>query len=144
MMKNNLIPGILCILLITLFGFKGDNKDTWTSKQLISPSELADMLKLPQSQQPIILNIGPAGHIKNSISLGVAHEDITPLRKKLEELPRKSDIVIYCGCCPFDHCPNIRPAMKLVNEMKFRNAHLLNLKKNLKSDWIDKGYPMED
>jgi len=50
--------------------------------------------------------------------------------------------VIYCGCCPFEHCPNVRPAFQLLNEMKFTNQKLLNLSTNLKTDWIDKGYPV--
>lgn len=58
-------------------------------------------------------------------------------------LNRNTEIVLLCGCCPFEHCPNIRPSFELMNEMKFTNHKLLNLSHNLKVDWIDKGYPMK-
>ncbi|HCS20823.1 MAG TPA: hypothetical protein DIW47_09730 [Bacteroidetes bacterium] len=59
-------------------------------------------------------------------------------------MSRDAEIIIYCGCCPFSDCPNIRPAFEVLNELKFTNPKLLNLPKNLKADWIDKGYPMND
>ena len=60
------------------------------------------------------------------------------------ELVKVINIVIYCGCCPFEHCPNIRPAFNLLNEMGFTNQKLLSLQKNIKADCIDKGYPVSD
>ena len=57
---------------------------------------------------------------------------------------KKRNIVIYCGCCPFKDCPNIRPAFSLLNSMKFTNHKLLNLPLNLKTDWINHGYPMSN
>jgi hypothetical protein len=50
-------------------------------------------------------------------------------------------VIIYCGCCPFDKCPNIRPAFAALKEMGFKNARLLDLPKNIKADWLDKNYP---
>ena len=52
-------------------------------------------------------------------------------------------MIIYCGCCPFRRCPNVRPAFELLKKMKFTNAKLLNLPTSLNDDWISKGYPME-
>jgi hypothetical protein len=37
----------------------------------------------------------------------------------------------------------VRPAFKLLNDLQFTNAKLLDLSHNLKADWIDKGYPVE-
>ena len=51
-------------------------------------------------------------------------------------------VVVYCGCCPFEHCPNIRPAMAVLKEMNFTDYYLLNLLRNIKINWIDKGYPV--
>jgi hypothetical protein len=50
---------------------------------------------------------------------------------------------VYCGCCPFEKCPNIRPAFNLMKAMGFSNGKLLNLPTNLKQNWIAKGYPVE-
>ncbi|MBI4929493.1 MAG: hypothetical protein HY841_01935 [Bacteroidetes bacterium] len=93
-------------------------------------------------KKPILLSIGFGGGIKGSKEIGAANakEGIENLKKELTKLPKDADIVIYCGCCPFEHCPNIRPAFQLLNEMKFTNHKLLNLSHNLKTDWIDKGY----
>jgi len=64
------------------------------------------------------------------------------LKQELDKLPRDANVVVYCGCCPFAVCPNIRPAFALLNEMKFKNQKLLNLPKNIKVDWIDHDYPV--
>jgi hypothetical protein len=79
------------------------------------------------------------------LDIGPAHEktNLDRLKQELENLPRNADIVIYCGCCPFEHCPNIRPAFRLLNEMKFTNQKLLNIPHNIKTDWMDKGYPVQ-
>jgi hypothetical protein len=77
--------------------------------------------------------IGPAGSPKN----------LDKLKEELAKLPKNKEIVIYCGCCPFQRCPNARPAFELVKQMKFTNAKLLKLPTNLNDDWISKGYPME-
>jgi len=110
----------------------------------MDPAELARIIIDPQAPQPVLLSIGPAAVIKNSIDIGATNDkaNLERLRVELDKLSRQSDVVIYCGCCPFNHCPNIRPAFKLMNEMKFERHKLLNLPKNIKVDWIDKGYPM--
>ena len=64
-----------------------------------------------------------------------------PNKEQLKKLPKNKRVVIYCGCCPFEHCPNVRPAIQLLKQMKFTNYRLLDLPKNIKIDWIDKGYP---
>lgn len=118
--------------------------EPWTEKQLMPPSELATILNDPDSKKPILLSIGFGGGIEGSKELGPATETkgIENLKKELDQLPKDADIVIYCGCCPFKDCPNVRPAFNLLNEMKFTNHKLLNIADNLKVDWIDKGYPM--
>lgn len=124
------------------FSFQGN--DPWAEKQLLNPADLAKILNDSKSKKPIILSIGFGGGIINSVEVGAARdkEGIENLKKVLNKLPKDADIVIYCGCCPFKNCPNIRPAFKLLNEMKFTNHKLLNLTQNLKVDWIDKGYPV--
>lgn len=84
--------------------------------------------------------------IPNSTDLGAASEteNLTKLKKELTNLPKDTAIVIYCGCCPFTRCPNIRPAIALLKDMNFTNFHLLNLPVSIKADWIDKGYPTVD
>lgn len=117
--------------------------EPWTADQLMSPADLAAIINDPNGKKPVIICVGPGALIKGSIDNGPVKEkeNLQKLRKRLNDLPKNTNIVIYCGCCPFEHCPNIRPAFSQLNEMKFSNAHLLNLQHNIKTDWIEKGYP---
>jgi rhodanese-related sulfurtransferase len=81
--------------------------------------------------------------IPHSIDIGMVKDsqNLQKFKNSISKLSRDTNIVIYCGCCPFDHCPDVRPAVALLKEMKFTNFHLLNLPDNIKTDWISKGYP---
>lgn len=119
------------------------NPENWTSKQLIQPAELAEKITADKDV-PVILSVGPGAIIPHSIDIGMAkdQENMDKLKKELATLPTDTKVVIYCGCCPFEHCPNVRPAINALKEMKFTNYQLLNLPHNIKTDWIDKGYPV--
>jgi thiosulfate/3-mercaptopyruvate sulfurtransferase len=144
------LPLFLIAVVITasaMSGFKAKSQDEpWTSQQLLAPADLAKIISDPTARQPIIFSIGPGAIIKNSIDIGPVKEkeNMAKLKQELKKLPKDAAIVIYCGCCPFEHCPNIRPAFLLLNKMKFSNHKLLNLPKNIKVDWIDKGYPKNE
>ena len=135
----------LTIIALTISGFKNEFGDEpWTSTQLLAPEDLARIINDPKAKQPLIYSIGPGALIKGSIDIGPVNEKekLDKFRQKLSKLPKDGNIVIYCGCCPFEHCPNIRPGFSLLNEMKFTNHKLLNLDHNIKTDWINKGYPI--
>lgn len=121
-----------------------DNKNLWKAKDLLQPSDLVSTLKNKKSKQPAIFNIGVVEDIPGAKNVGAASkkENLDKLRDNLRKLPKTTAVVIYCGCCPFDKCPNIRPAFSLMKEMGFSNGKLLNIPVNLKQDWINKGYPM--
>ena len=122
------------------------NNEPWTEKQIIEPAELVKILNNTKAAQPIVYCIGPQALIKNSIYIGSTRDknNLNKLKQLLEKQPKNANIIIYCGCCPFDRCPNVRPAFNLLNEMKFKNQKLLNLSRNIKVDWIDKGYPVSN
>jgi hypothetical protein len=117
----------------------------WTAKQLKEPAALAAAITDPKAPKPIIFNIGPVQQIKGATAIGPASkpDNLDKLREQLAKLPNDKEIIIYCGCCPFSRCPNVRPAFELLQKMKFKNAKLLNLPTDLKVDWIAKGYPLE-
>jgi len=131
---------LIAMLVLTTF----NQTEPWTSAQLVEPSDLAVRLKSPGREQPLIISVGPSAVIKGSTDIGPGKDpqNIDKLKALLEKQDRKREIIIYCGCCPFVHCPNVRPAFMLLNTMHFTNAHLLNLSHNIKADWIDHGYPV--
>jgi len=130
---------------VNLFSPQGNN-EPWTPQQLLSPADLAKALNNPNLAQPIVFCVGPQAIIKGSIEIGPAmkKENLEKLKLKLDKLPKNASIVIYCGCCPYDRCPNIRPALVLLGSMQFKNYKLLDLPRNVKVDWIDPGYPVND
>jgi len=84
------------------------------------------------------------GHIPGSQYAGAASnaEGLAALRKLVASLSRNQEIVIYCGCCPWDNCPNIRPAFQTLKEMGFSNLKVLDIPERLGTDWTAKGYPV--
>ena len=117
-------------------------KANWTPQQLLEPSSLAEDLRSGK-KQPLIFSVGPGAVIPGSIQIGMTKEkeNLQKLEQQIKKLPKDKPIVIYCGCCPFDHCPNVRPAIQMLKDLKFTHYQLLNLPHNIKQDWIAKGYP---
>ncbi|HEY4289592.1 MAG TPA: rhodanese-like domain-containing protein [Puia sp.] len=134
----------IAMFVLGTLSFRSINEEPWKPEQLLAPAELAKTIGDPAAKQPIVFSIGPGAVIRGSIDIGPARDsnNINKLRVQLNKLPKDANIVIYCGCCPFVHCPNIRPAFTLLNEMKFVHPRLLNIEHNIKTDWIDKGYPV--
>jgi hypothetical protein len=120
------------------------NPENWTSKQLVEPATLAAILNSNQ-EVPVIFNVGPGAIIPNSIDIGMVKDEknLANFKEQISKLPKSTNILIYCGCCPFEHCPNVRPAISVLQSMHFTNYHLLNLPHNIKTDWIAKGYPTQ-
>ena len=146
----NTIKRASSILLFVLFGsitaaLFAQSGEPWTSKDLIEPLALTSMLNNTKGPQPVIYNVGPLADIKGAINMGSTRDNanLAKLRKVLSGVAKDKMVVIYCGCCPFRNCPNIRPAYNLLKEMCFQNAKLLNLPQNLKVNWTDWGYPMK-
>ena len=116
---------------------------------LAQPGELAAQLKA-KGARPALIHVGFAvlyreKHIPNSIYAGPANTapGLQALRAAVANLPRDRDIVVYCGCCPWDHCPNIKPAMEALKQMGFTRAKALYIPTNIAADWYDHGYPSE-
>lgn len=121
------------------------NPINWTTKQLMEPRDLAAAIKA-NPQTPLVISVGPGAVIPGSFDAGMAGEEegLKKLKAKVKDLPKDKQIVVYCGCCPFEHCPNVRPAINALKEMNFTNYYLLNIPDNIKKDWIDKGYPVAE
>ena len=134
---------IFPLLFLLSFKSEAQKPENWTSDQLIEPATLASEIGA-KTNVPLVISVGPGATIPNSIHTGMASttEGVEALKQQLQNTPKDKKIIIYCGCCPFEHCPNVRPAIDVLKELKFTNYYLLNLPHNIKADWIDKGYPV--
>ena len=65
------------------------------------------------------------------------------LERRSAAFPRDREIVIYCGCCPWKNCPNIRPAYEKLAQRRFTNVRVLDLPTTFRADWSDQGLPVE-
>jgi hypothetical protein len=133
------------LVILSCENSSAQNPENWTSKDLTAPSDLAATLK-SNKNVPIMFSIGPGAIIPNSIDIGMVKDkkNMDKFRAQISKLPKTSNILIYCGCCPYEHCPDVRPAIALLKNMKFTNYHLLDLPQNIKTDWIAKGYPTKE
>lgn len=135
---------LLIFLIFNSLTSFGQN-EPWSNTQLIEPLKLA-MIINEGNNIPKIISIGPGVVIKNSIGAGECRfkENLDNLEQTLLSLSKEKEIIIYCGCCPFKDCPNIRPVYSLMNKLGFINHKLLNVSNNIKTDWIDKDYPTNE
>jgi len=115
----------------------------WNDGQLMEPAELAVMIKSGDAK-PVILNIGAVEDIPGATHIGAVSkpENMEQLQKTVAAFPKNTELVIYCGCCPFTKCPNIRPAFHKLIKLGFTHIKVLDLPVNLQTNWIAKGYPV--
>lgn len=114
----------------------------------ISPEELVHTLTAKKTK-PLLFHVGShmfyvQAHIPGSEYLGAgnAPEGIQHLRQRVSGLPKNTSIVLYCGCCPWSHCPTVNPAYDALQQLGFTNVKVLFLANNFGADWVDKGYPV--
>jgi thiosulfate/3-mercaptopyruvate sulfurtransferase len=125
--------------------------DPWTKAQVLEAADLVRELENSKGgSAPVIVYVGfrtlfEGGHVPAASFHGTASKEagLQELRKWAGALPRSTNLVIYCGCCPFDRCPNIRPAYKAVDDLGFTHVRLLVLPTSFAADWVEKGYPIE-
>jgi thiosulfate/3-mercaptopyruvate sulfurtransferase len=122
--------------------------DPWTFAQTVQPATLAKEVSGPASHRPTIVCVGlrtlyEGAHVPGAVFHGPAIEasGLADLKKWAQPLSRSADIVIYCGCCPLAHCPNIEPAFTALKAMGFRRLRVLLLPHDFAHDWIEAGYP---
>lgn len=117
--------------------------------QLLQPAELVQVLRSSGGEKPLILQVGShvlyaEAHIPGSEYIGAGGQDagLQALRDRVKGLKRSQFLVIYCGCCPWNKCPNIRPAYQQLNALGFTRVKVLYLADNFGTNWVAKGYPV--
>ena len=118
--------------------------------QLIQADDLNRILQTSNAEHPLILQVGSRvlfaeSHIPGSEYIGPGSQDagLQQLRARVGRLPRKTFIVLYCGCCPWGRCPNVGPAYKVLTNMGFTHVKVLYLADNFGADWANKGFSVE-
>lgn len=118
------------------------------SPVIMQAQELVQALKKPA--KPLVFYVGPEmfyqqGHIPGAEFVGPAErpEGLKKLHARAASLPHNTPIVIYCGCCPWSHCPNIHPAYNELKKLGFTHLRVLYLQTSFGTDWAEKGYPVQ-
>ena len=131
---------LCCLTAVTAFA----QPNSFTKNQLIDPLELANSLKANTANQLLILNMGVERNIKNAVEIGIVSSPskYKKLQEELAKHKKDKQVVIYCGCCKLEDCPNVPLAYSKIRELGFNNVRILNMVTGLNEDWIDKGFPM--
>jgi thiosulfate/3-mercaptopyruvate sulfurtransferase len=115
---------------------------------LVEPKDFAE--RIGKGPQPAIFQVGPnllyrSKHIPGAVYAGPGShpEGLELLKAAVAKLAHDREIVIYCGCCPWDKCPNMKPAMEMLKNMGFTHVTAMHVATSFKVDWIDQGYPVE-
>lgn|ERR1700720_8699 len=144
----NLLAAACALVVFTATSIQAD-ADPWTKAQTVQPAKLAKELA-NSGTAPTVVFVGfkrlyAAGHIKGAQYHGTAgsEEGLKELTAWAAGLSRSTNLVIYCGCCPLERCPNIRPAFKVLQGLGFKNLRVLLLPQDFATDWADKGFPYD-
>lgn len=124
--------------------------DPWASAQIILPADFAKEIQQKHDSSLKIVYVGvrtlyAGAHIPGAVfhGPGSTEQGLADLKKFAETLPKDANVVIYCGCCPLDRCPNLRPAFTALHELGFVHLRVLLLPTSFAANWVEKGYPIE-
>jgi thiosulfate/3-mercaptopyruvate sulfurtransferase len=146
----NLLALISFVLPATMRLATASPADPWTPVQTVQAAQFAEELKLVKDPSPVVIYVGVrtlynGAHIPGAVfhGPGSTEEGISDLKKYAATLPKNSNIVLYCGCCPLEKCPNLRPAFTAIRDMGFAQLRVLILPTDFNTDWVEKGYPIQ-
>lgn len=141
-MNMKYIVAFLAFLALCDQGFS--QADPWKKEQIMPTAVLAAKIG-SEKELPLILNVGPMENIKTALKVGATNtsEGIEKLKETVSGTNRNREVVLYCGCCTYSNCPNIRPAFEELQKLGFKNVKVLYIPEGIKPDWVAKGYPME-
>jgi rhodanese-related sulfurtransferase len=117
----------------------------------VKPTDLvAELASAAGGDKPVVVCTAPpflyrAGHIPGAVLHGpmTSPTAIDELTAWAQPLPRSTNLVVYCGCCPMEVCPNVRPAYKILKDLGFTRVRVLILPTSFATDWLGRGYPVE-
>ncbi len=155
--RHQLVTGLLLLACLALVGVptalaapQSGASSLLGGPDLMNPEALVKILQASKGPKPLILNVGPRllyaqAHIPGAqfIGPGSDPQSLLLLRDRVKALSKTTLIVLYCGCCPWDVCPNVEPAYRALRSLGFTRVKVLYLPTNLGVDWVYKGYSTE-
>ncbi len=115
----------------------------------MQPIQSAAVFSNSGGEKPAIVCVGfrvlfDAGHIPGAHYLGPGREreGVEGLKKWAQGVRRDRLVVLYCGCCPWRECPNIRPAFAALKSAGLKRIAVLKIDRDFGRDWVAKGYPV--
>ena len=136
------------LALAAVAGAAGKDEDPWMAEQMVQPAQLVTELRAGGAHLTVIYvgfkTLYAGAHIPGAVyhGPGSTAQGISELKKFAATLPKGTDVVLYCGCCPLEKCPNLRPAFRSLKEMGISRLRVLILPNNFNADWVEKGYPI--
>jgi thiosulfate/3-mercaptopyruvate sulfurtransferase len=125
--------------------------EPWTDAQTVKAADLVkEIADTKAANRPVVVCSGvrvlyEGAHVPGAVFHGPAskQEGLDDLKKWAKGIPRSSNVVVYCGCCPFEYCPNVRPAFEALQSMGFQHLRVLVLPSSFAKDWVEQGYAFE-
>lgn len=142
----------ICLFFASLASAQSPSAASATTIPEADQMQPADLAKILASNaaKPLILQVGPKifyqeARIKGAkyAGPGSSSPGLELLDKAVSGLAKDASVVIYCGCCPWNRCPNVGPAFARLHELGYTNVKVLYLANSFGDDWIRKGYPRE-
>ena len=132
------VPSLILFFAFTI-------QDPIKKEHLIQPKDLAEQITNPKAIKPVILNVGTVDQIKTAIKAGPASDKdgFERFKAEVSKIPKDKEVVVYCGCCTSQNCPNIRPAIKYLIDSGYKKAKVLDIPVGIKEDWVQKNYPVQ-
>lgn len=152
-----LLPAFGTLCLVVTIALQSSAKvaekstpDPWAKSQIVMPEALAPLIAARKGKKPQVIYVGfeflyKSGHIRGAKFVGTGREaeGIDALKRWAQGIKPGERVVIYCGCCPFKDCPNIRPAYEALRQMGLTQLEVLYMKDGFGPNWLNHGYPSE-
>ena len=145
---NPMLSWLAPLAIILVLAAQGLAAGPWRAAQVIQPATLAKELRSAAGKRLTILQVGfrtlyDQGQVPGAIYCGPASSasGMARLKNCLAKIPKTAQIILYCGCCPWQECPNIRPAFNTLRAMGYTHVQVVEIRQNFGHDWQVKGYP---
>jgi thiosulfate/3-mercaptopyruvate sulfurtransferase len=138
-----------CLLMAAGVALAAKPAASIPADKLVQPADWAAKVTDGSAAATLTLHVGfrtmfDQAHIPGSEYAGPGNSGagLQVLRERVVHLARDVPILIYCGCCPWDRCPNMAAAYDALVELGFTNVRAMVIENNFGADWVEKGYPV--